>query len=63
MPRCPSHYQTPDIAEAVRAYGNLVEYHVLPVAGGMQDQAAHFVRFVRVLSAEIELVRKEAKRD
>lgn len=63
MERCPGHYQTRDIAEAIRAFGEMQEHHVLPEAGGMLDQTAQFVRFTRVFGGELAKVRAEAKGD
>lgn len=61
MPRCPAHYQDRNIAEAVRAYADMRDHHILPQAGGMLDQSAKFVQFARVFGAEISRIQEENK--
>ena len=62
MFRCFGHYQTPDVARALEAYGWL-QRGVLPRAGGLMDQTADFVAFVRAFDAELQLAREETKGD
>lgn len=61
--RCPTSHNTRDVAAMFEALA-WTEKGVLPVAGGLVDQAAGFVAFCRVVSAErgkIERARELAR--
>lgn len=59
--RCPTSHSDPDLSAAFFAY-TLVESGVWPVAGGMLDQSASFLAFVREVSAERAAIDDERRK-
>lgn len=57
MRRCPGHYQTREITQALRAWRLLRDFNTWPVDGGTLNQAATFLDFI----VEIEQAIQEAK--
>ncbi len=58
MLRCPAHYQSYDVARALRAYHMMVR-GFLPAPGGVADQPAPFMEFTRVFGDETARIQAE----
>lgn len=61
MDRCPGSMQTPNISRALRAYSFMKEHGILPVAGGMMDQACTYIDFVSEMDAALDEARKSVR--
>ncbi len=57
--RCPNAVAVPKVHHAMRACNMAREHGVLPVAGGMQAQAAAFAQALAIVDSEVGAIRRE----